>query len=238
MKKPKLNLDSLTTLVKIAKARSIAGAMNLNVATFPNPNPTLLALTIKATEVEDAYEAAATGLNSAQTTLELRENELDILLTQEAAYVSNIAGGNVEKIEQAGMEAGDEKAPTQAPGNPQNLKIADNKSVSGSIKPIWKKEKAAKVYVVYIAIESGTATNPMPPTWPTPGMPGEIILPSALALPPTQPGTSGWILYDVCTATRLIISGLPTGKRVWTIVLAIGAGGKSGFSDPATIIVR
>lgn len=236
MKKPKLNLQSLTTLQKVSKARQIAEAMAISVH-FPTPNPSLAVLTAKAQEVEDAYEAAQTGLNTAQTTLELREKELDTLLTQEAAYVSNIAAGNVEIIESAGMEAAEEGGAPELPDIAQNLKLTDIKNISGSVKALWKSVKKSKSYLVYVAVESSVATPPTPPSSPSPGTPAAAIV-SALPTPPAQPGTSGYTLYDVPTASRLTISGLTPGKRIWVTVLVVGAGGKSGFSDPATIIVR
>lgn len=242
MKKPKLNLQQLTTILKVSKARQIAQAMALS-ANFPTPNPALAVLTAKAQEVEDAFEAAETGLNTAKTTLEEREKELDILLTQEAAYVSNIAAGNVEIIESAGMEAGEEAGAPGLPDTPKNLKLNDNKNVSGSAKCAWKKEKGAKAYLIYVALEGNIATLPMPPmpptspSDPTPGTPASTKI-SNMPLPPTQPGTIGYELYDISTATKIIINGVPPLKRIWVVVLALGAGGKSGFSDPATIIVR
>ncbi len=236
MKKPKLNLKQLTTMLKVSKARQIAQAMALS-AHFPTPNPALAVLTAKAQEVEDAFEAAETGLNTAQTTLELREAELDNLLTQEAAYVSNIAGGNVEIIESAGMEAGEEPGAPELPDIAQNLKLIDIKNISGSAKALWKGVKKSKSYLVYVAVESSVATPPAPPSSPGSGTPAAAIV-SALPTPPAQPGTSGYTLYDVSTASRITINGLTPGKRIWVTVLVVGAGGKSGFSDPATIIVR
>lgn len=239
MKKPKLNLKQLTTMLKVSKARQIAQAMALS-ANFPTPNPALAVLLAKAQEVEDAFEAAETGLNTAQTTLELREKELDILLTQEAAYVSNIAAGNVEIIESAGMEAGEEGGASELPDIAQNLKLIDIKNISGSAKALWKGVKKSKSYLVYVAVESSVATPPTPPSppsSPSSGTPAAAIV-SALPTPPAQPGTSGYTLYDVPTASRITISGLTPGKRIWVTVLVVGAGGKSGFSDPATIIVR
>jgi hypothetical protein len=234
MKKPKLNLQSLTTMLKVSKTRQIAEAMAISVH-FPTPNPALPILLAKAQEVEDAFEAAQTGLNTAQTTLELREKELDTLLTQEAAYVSNIAAGNVEIIESAGMEAGEEPGAPELPDIAQNLKLTDIKNISGSVKALWKSVKKSKSYLVYVAVESTAGTTPGSPTTPSPGT-APIL--SALPTPPAQPGTSGYTLYDVPTASRITISGLTPGKRIWVVVLVVGAGGKSGFSDPATIIVR
>ena len=239
MKKPKLNLQQLTAMLKVSKARQIAQAMALSPH-FPTPNPALAALLAKAQEVEDAFEAAKTGLNTAKTTLELREAELEILLTQEAAYVSNIAGGNVEIIESAGMEAGEEAGAPGLPEAPKNLKLSDNKNVSGSAKCAWKKEKGTRSYLVYVALEGNITTPPMPPTSPsdpTPGTPATTRI-SNMPVPPAQPGTTGYELYDISTATKIIINGVPPLKRIWVVVLALGAGGKSGFSDPATIIVR
>lgn len=237
MKKPKLNLQSLGTLGKIAKAEQIVIAMT-GSPVFTNPNPPLGDITNKAQEVQNAFDAAADGSNSAETTLIAREKELDKLLTQEASYVSSIAAGDQEIIESAGMEASDEASPSELPGSPQNLKLTDNKNISGSVKALWKKEKNAKSYVIYIATET-VATPPAPPSG---GGSDVVIQPqqqlSALPVPPPQPGTGGFALYDICTTSRTVISGLIPGKRVWAIVFAVGAAGKSGWSDPATIISR
>lgn len=239
MKKAKLSLEKLTTLQKISKARTVAESMGLNSGTFTTPNPTLAALTAKAQEVEDAYEAAETGLNSAKVVLEEREKELDTLLTQEAAYVSNIAAGNEILINLAGMEATDEKTPPQLPDAATNVRLVDNKQVSGSFKILFNNPKKSKSLLLYVAreIETGGTTPPTPPSSPSPGSPAATIL-SNMPIPPPQPGTTGYILYDVCTKSGITVSGFTAGKRVWVTIVTIGAGGKSGFSDPATIIVR
>jgi hypothetical protein len=136
------------------------------------------------------------------------------------------------------MEAGEEPGASELPDIAQNLKLIDIKNISGSAKALWKSVKKSKSYLVYLAVENSVATIPVPPTTPSPGPGGTAALLSALPTPPEQPGTSGYNLYDVCTASRITISGLTAGKRIWVVVLVVGAGGKSGFSDPATIIVR
>ncbi|MCG3166661.1 MAG: hypothetical protein POELPBGB_02441 [Bacteroidia bacterium] len=239
MKKVKLSLSRLATMVKVAKARQIVTAMTGNV-NFPTPNPSLATLTTAANETETAFNNAEDGSNSAQVLLEEKEKALNKLLTQIASYVDNIAAGEETIINSAGMEASDEPGEAGQPETVINLKLADNKNISGSAKASWKKQKAAKIYLAYVAVEDTAGTPPLPPSspsGPTPGTPATTKL-TAMPTPPAQPGTSGYELYDVTTSTKLIITGVPPLKRIWVVVMAIGAGGKSGFSDPATIIVR
>src|SRR6478752_5614407 len=105
MAKVKLGLDKLTSDELIALANLIKTSMTGN-ANFTTPNPTLTALgtlittaTTKLAAYNAAQAAVATALSDRDTALlALRGG-----LTQEAAYVENITGGDRVKIESAGM---------------------------------------------------------------------------------------------------------------------------------------
>src|SRR3979490_2850627 len=106
MSKIKLNLSSLTIPQKLAKAELIAAALTGN-ASFPTPTPALATFALAKNELADAYSEAQTARLTARekTTIQnKKEDALDGLFNQLAAYVESVAGSNEELILSAGMD--------------------------------------------------------------------------------------------------------------------------------------
>src|SRR3954462_8652021 len=100
MSKIKLNLSKLTVTEKLAKAEQIVLKMTGN-ANFPTPSPGLVAITTAANELKTAYaesQAARQTQKEKTATQNTKEDILDELLTQEAAFVESVAGNNEEII--------------------------------------------------------------------------------------------------------------------------------------------
>lgn len=86
-------------------ASAIVTAMTGN-ANFTTPNPALAALTTLKTTAQTKINTYNSALIAAQTAMTDRDAAVEALcagLTQEAAYVENISGGDALKIESAGM---------------------------------------------------------------------------------------------------------------------------------------
>jgi len=113
MAKPKLGLGSLTDDQIIALANTIKTAMTGN-ANFTTPNPTLASIGTAITTAQTKVGAYNTAKAAAETALADREAAIRALsasLTQEAAYVENVTGGDKVKIESAGMSVRADGAP-------------------------------------------------------------------------------------------------------------------------------
>lgn len=122
-----------------------------------------------------------------------------------SGYVSNVAAGDSEIINRAGMGVGTIGGPAQAASRPDNLRLKDAHT-SGSIKALWKKDKNAKAYMVYIAIVQTPDTNHHVAS----GRSASLSSLSALPEPPVQPGTTGYMLYDICLTSKIVMPNAMT----------------------------
>jgi hypothetical protein len=158
MPRIRLNLHKLSITEKIAKAEQIVAAMTGNPS-FPTPSPTLASITTAANELKTAN---ADVLASRQTAKEKtaiqnqKEDALDQLLTQSAAYVESVGGNNEQLILSAGMAMRlPAVATTEAPTQPQGL-MATAGDHDGEIYLSWDTVSGAKSYVI--------ERSPDPPT--------------------------------------------------------------------------
>jgi|ERR1041384_7213491 hypothetical protein len=158
MPRIRLNLHKLSVTQKIAKAEQIVAALTGNPS-FPTPSPTLASITAAANELKTAN---ADVLASRQTAKEKtaiqnqKEDALDKLLTQSAAYVESVGGNNEQLILSAGMAMRlPAVATTEAPTQPQGL-TATAGDHDGEIDLSWDTVTGAKSYVI--------ERSPDPPT--------------------------------------------------------------------------
>jgi len=150
MAKPKLGLGNLSDDEIIALAATIVTAMTGN-ANFTTPNPTLASITTAKTTAQTkvaAYNSAKAAADTALADRDAAIKALGALLTQEAAYVENVTGGDKVKIESAGMSV-------RADGSPitmtQVLDLAASEGDdAGSLDLVWKPVKGAKSYEIHI----------------------------------------------------------------------------------------
>lgn len=161
MAKVKLNLRTLSTIEKAAKARQIVTAMTGN-PNFATPHPTLAQVTAATDELDAAYSDAQAARQTAMTkTSILREKEdaLEGVLRHLAAYIESVGGDDESKILSAGvnLRSANNSTPSLAPPGSLTATEGDH---DGEIDLTWDKVKGAKTYVV-----ERSADPPSPASW-------------------------------------------------------------------------
>lgn len=158
MPRIRLNLSKLSITEKIAKARQIVTALTGN-ADFPTPSPPLANITTAANELKTANDEVLASRQTAKEKTAIqnqKEDALNQLLTQCAAYVESVGGNNEQLILSAGMAM---RAPavatTDAPTQPEAL-TATAGDHDGEIDLSWDTVAGAKSYVI--------ERSPDPPT--------------------------------------------------------------------------
>lgn len=163
MAKVKLSLQSLTIPQKIQFIRQVVTSMTGN-ANFATPAPALLAITAIVDALEAAFNVAQAARLTAKQKTELQntaEQQADALLTQLAAYVENITGGDAAKIQSGGMETRADATPVGALPAPQNLSATAGDQ-DGEIDLDWDNIRGAKSYVMEKSVDPITATSWQP----------------------------------------------------------------------------
>lgn len=161
MSKIKLNLFRLSIPQKIAKAQQIAAALTGN-ASFPTPSPPLAMITAATNDLNTAYAEAQAARQTAKektSAQNQKEDALDQVLTQLAAYVESVAGSNEQLILSAGMDTrAAAVAATDPPGPPQGLTPTAGDH-DGQIDLSWDPVTGAKSYVIDQSVDPVTATS-------------------------------------------------------------------------------
>ena len=120
-------------------------------ANFPKPSPSLVSITTAANELKTAFaEAQAARQTQKEKTAAQNDKEelLDQLLTQEAAFVESVAGNDEQIILSAGMDVrAAAVASTTPPEQPQALApFAGDRD--GEIDLTWDRVAGAKSYII------------------------------------------------------------------------------------------
>lgn len=161
MPKVKLNISRLSIIPKIAKCRQIVTAMTGN-PNFPNPNPPLATVTAALNDLDAATNAAQASRQETKAKTADQNNKDDIasgLMSQLAAHVESVAGGDEGVIRSAGMDT--KAAPTQAsdiPEPPANLSATAGDR-DGEIDLSWEAVSGSKSYVIEQSVDPITATS-------------------------------------------------------------------------------
>lgn len=154
MAKVKLGFTALTVPDKVLKARNTVTLMTGNAA-YPRPNPTLAAISTAADELETAYNEAADGGKTKTAVMRSKEQELDKLMIQLAAYVQEASNGDELVILSSGLEVAAPKTPPQDLPAPQNL-VAEMGTNEGDTNLRWKKVAKAKSYLLQSSADGAT----------------------------------------------------------------------------------
>lgn len=160
MPKVKLNLHGLSAAEKAAKARQIVIALTGN-ASFTAPHPTLAQLTAGADELEAAYSDAQAARQAAQTKTSIlrdKEEAIEKLLRQIAAYIESVGGDNESTILSAGLDVRSTSSATITPTPPTSV-VATDGDEEGEIDLSWDKVKGAKSYIVERSADPPTAAS-------------------------------------------------------------------------------
>ena len=161
MAKIRLNFSRLPVPQKVAKAQQIVAALTGN-SNFPTPSPTLANITTAATELASAEAESQTARQTGKektTVRNQKEDSIDQLMTQLAAYVESVAGDNEQLILSAGMDMRAQPvAATAPPDQPQGLTPTAGDR-DGEIDLAWEAVSGAKSYVIEQSADPVTATS-------------------------------------------------------------------------------
>lgn len=150
MAKIRLNLSTLSIPQKLAKAQQIVTALTGN-GSFATPSPALANITAAVAALNTAYaesQAARQTAKEKTSAQNQKEDALDQLLTQLAAYVESVAGNDEQKILSAGMDTrAAAVVGTDPPSQPQALAPTASDH-DGEIDLSWEPSTGAKSYVI------------------------------------------------------------------------------------------
>lgn len=162
MAKIRLNLADLSVQEKLAKAQQIITSLTGNES-FPSLTPPLTSLVSAMGDLKTADDEVQRIRQTAKEKTNMRnlkEDRLDLVLTQTAAFVESVAGDDEQLILSAGMDIRTPGvAMTDSPRQPQGL-TATAGDHDGEIDLSWDTVSGAKSYVIE---QSGDPVTPT--TW-------------------------------------------------------------------------
>lgn len=142
----KLGLAKKTIPQKTEFGNHVVASMTGN-ANFTTPNPPLSLVTIATKALETAAAAAEQGGPLATQTMHDRENDFDVLMTNEGRYVDMTANGDRDIILSAGMETKKEREPAQLPDAPVIISAKPGK-VNGTVDLRIKRPKFGLLHMI------------------------------------------------------------------------------------------
>jgi hypothetical protein len=204
MAKVKLNFRKLSVVEKIARGRQIVEAMTGNSA-FPTPTPTLVAVTAALDALEQANaDALEARALSKQRTATLEDKEAEVI-EEVMRLASYVDSASGGKEEVILSAAMDVRTPSLASNLPPPTPNNLTPTVGDHEGEIDLSWNASQNAQSYIVQMSQN--------------------------PPTE---NSWVQVAIVTASKATIKNLTSGAKHWFRVAAVGAGGQSGWSNPAT----
>jgi len=156
----KLNFSRLSIPEKIARARQIVTALTGNPH-FTSPQPSLAAITTAASELETAFadvQAIRQEAKTKTTIQNAKEDVLDKLVSQSAAYVTAVGGDDEAIIQSAGMNLRASRSALAVSSQPQAL--GDTAGAhDGTMDLPWDPVVEAARYVIEPSPDPPTATS-------------------------------------------------------------------------------
>jgi len=149
MSKTKLNINGLTIPEKIARGRQIVAALTGN-ANFPSPQPTLAVVTTSTNDLDAAFAACQKARQEAKTRTSeqnQKEDAFNQVLTQLAAHVESMSGGDESKIMSAGMNVRSAASAPRQLSTPEGL-LATAADHEGEIDLQWNSVDGARSYEI------------------------------------------------------------------------------------------
>ncbi|MBL0311068.1 MAG: fibronectin type III domain-containing protein [Bacteroidetes bacterium] len=141
----KIGFLKLTVEQKIVRARAVLAAMTGN-PNFTTPSPTLADVTTAVDALELAQQNLPGGPDETEIR-DIREQELDVLMSNLQIYVEGEAQGNPEIVLSSGMETRNAQSPIGILLAPETA-IAKQGADEGSVKLKWKSVKKNSGYRV------------------------------------------------------------------------------------------
>ena len=135
---------------KIILADTMAKAFTENATTFPDPDPTPVAITAAGTALRTAITQLAEAeavVEGKRAIVETKEDELDALLTKAGKYSENVTNGDPAKLALTGAPLKGTSAPIGELPAPGNLRVSIGDK-PGENDLIWDAVKGAMVYLV------------------------------------------------------------------------------------------
>lgn len=160
MAKVKLNLKSLSVEQKSAQGHNIITKLTGN-ANFPVTNPTLAAFTTMVTALDTANAArmaAVSAAGLALTNRNLSEESYDAAITLLGTDIQNKSGGDIAKIQSAGLDIAASGAPVGLPGQVTDLTLSCG-DFSGQLDVQWDSDPTATFYELQKSADPITATS-------------------------------------------------------------------------------
>lgn len=161
MPKIKLNFSRLSLPEKIARAQQIVDALTGN-ASFPTPTPPLAGITTAINNLDTAFAAALAARQTAKektSDQNVKEDALDKLVSQIAAYVESVAVDDEVMVQSAGMDIKSVgSASSDTPLQPQSLTPSAGDH-DGEIDLSWEPVSGAKSYVVERSVDPPTPAS-------------------------------------------------------------------------------
>lgn len=139
----RLGFLRLTVPQKIVKTRGVVTSMTGN-PNFPSPVPSLADVTVAVDALELAEQALPGGPDETEIR-DLREQELDMMMSNLQVYVENIAQGDPEIVLSSGMDLRDTQSPIGILPAPETV-TAKQGAAEGSVKLRCKVVKKALGY--------------------------------------------------------------------------------------------
>jgi hypothetical protein len=206
MSKVKLGLTKRSVPEKVARGREIITALKTN-PDFPTPNPTLASVTTAIDSLEAAFQDQEVTRQLAATKTAAKDEKEDAF--------DNIFSQLAAYVESV------------AGSNEKMIKSAGMDTRAAAVPTTEKPSPPNSLNVT-----SGDADGEIDLTWePVTGAKSYVI---EVSIDPVT--ATSWKHSSVSTKSSARTSGLVSGTRYWFRVAAVGTGGQSGWSDPATKI--
>ncbi len=206
MGKVKLNIRNLSVPEKVARGREIIASLTAN-PDFPTPTPTLAMLTTVTDDLATAFQEQEVAKQQAATKTAAKNEREEVF-----DRIFSQSAAYVESV------AGDNETLIRSAGMATRAP-----AVSSSGKASTPNS---------LNVTNGDADGELDMGWePVPGAKSYVI--EISFDPPTK---DGWRHAGVSTKASWTATGLVSGTRYWFRVAAVGSGGQSGWSDPATKI--
>jgi len=161
MARIKLNFHQLPIPQKIAKAQQIVAAITGN-PTFPTPTPPLASVTTSINDLSAAFTAAQAARQTAKektSDQNAKEDSLNRVMQQLAAYVESVAGDDQSKILSAAMDTRSVSVAGSEPASQPQALTPTEGDHDGEIDLTWDKVPSTKSYVIE------KSTGPQPTDW-------------------------------------------------------------------------
>ncbi len=155
-----LNLSGLNIAALLQTANNIKTSMTGN-ANFTTPNPPLTEITARITALTNAVNTYEMNVLNTSESLTVRDDAAQALIDDLLAlggYVQSQSGGDVSKIQSAGMTIKSARTPSAVPGQVGNLSVFPSDG-AGGLDLQWDPMPGTKSYEIQTSVDPITPTS-------------------------------------------------------------------------------